>query len=223
MTQKTLSLTGPTIPARGNGKEKLVILLHGYGSNGDNLIDLGATWCAHMPNVTFMAPHGFDPWEESPVRDAYQWFSFQDWTQETILKGLTNVAPRINAFLDDILALKNLTDQDLILVGFSQGAMVSLFTALRRRRAIAGVLAYSGCLVWPHGQKPLSLPPVSLIHGKDDTVVPYALMENSRAQLASLGAQVSALSLDNMAHSIDGRATDAGLNFIQTCFEKIKN
>lgn len=218
MANMPQGLFGPILPPPDGSRRKVVVLLHGYGSNGDNLMDLGRGMQPHLPGTTFMAPHGFDPWEGG-ADDSYQWFSIQSWTTDTLLRDLQRVSPRINAFLDDVLRQYDLTDADLILGGFSQGAMVSLFSALMRPKPIGGVLAYSGCLIWSDTLKPQSLPPVLLVHGTADDVVPYASLDDAKKRIESFGGTVSALSVPRLGHSIDGQGMAAGLSFIRQCFQ----
>src|SRR6516164_2823431 len=124
-------LHGPSQPPASGGKPRhLVVLLHGYGSDGNDLIGLAPHWARVLPAAEFLSPHAPFPCEMGPF--GRQWFSFADRTPETILAGTRAAAAILDAFLDEALAARGLSERDLALVGFSQGTMMALYVALRR-------------------------------------------------------------------------------------------
>jgi phospholipase/carboxylesterase len=185
-------LTGPKVlPASGGPARQLVVLLHGVGADGDDLISLADYWSALLPDAEFVSPNAPDQCDMSPY--GYQWFSLLDRSMAAMTAGVKKVAPVINAYIDNALAERNLTPDKLALVGFSQGTMTALHTALRRSEPLAGILAYSGALLAPEALagEIRSRPPVLLIHGADDQIVPLAdsalpllrVLPNARAHI----------------------------------------
>src|SRR5215472_388055 len=128
-------LSGPSRhPAAGANPGRLVILLHGLGADGNDLIELAPYWARLLPTAEFLSPNAPFPCDMAPY--GYQWFSSQDRSPEAVLAGVRAAAPILDAFIDDALAMRGLSDRDLALVGFSQGTMMSLFVGLRRAEAV---------------------------------------------------------------------------------------
>ena len=143
-----LSLEGPSQPPRTGGKPKsVVVLLHGFGADGNDLIGLAPHWAAQLPETEFVSPHAPFPCDMAP--SGRQWFSFQDRSPDMVLAGVRAAATILDGFLDDVLAARGLDEHRLALVGFSQGTMMSLHVGLRRKAALAGILGYSGRLLGP--------------------------------------------------------------------------
>ena len=205
----------PTIAPLSCGKGVyVVVLLHGLGSDGNDLIDLGRGWAPSMIKAEFLAPHAPFPCDfGGPGR---QWFSMQDCAPDSLYAGVQTAAPVLDAFLDKILAERRLTDRHLALVGFSQGAMMALHVGLRRPNPPACIVAIAGQL---HGARDLSgeirsKPPVLLIHGDQDPVVPYAEMGKAKAALKDLGVPVKSCTRPGVDHTIDDDAADAAGEFL---------
>ncbi|MEC8550283.1 MAG: phospholipase, partial [Pseudomonadota bacterium] len=132
-------IDGPRRPPVGAAAaEALVILVHGYGADGNDLIDLASYWAEDLPAVAFVSPHAPDPCEMAPF--GRQWFSLVDRSPAAMLAGVRGAAKILNDFIDAELARQNLTADKLALVGFSQGTMMSLFVGPRRERQIAGIV-----------------------------------------------------------------------------------
>ena len=138
-------LAGPMrAPESGAAPRRLVVLLHGVGSNGDDLIGLAPHFAQGLPDAEFLAPNAPFDCEYSPM--GYQWFDIMGGEGEERLAQIRHAAGIVDSFLDTELARRGLTEADLALVGFSQGTMISLFVGLRRGSACAGILGYSGRL-----------------------------------------------------------------------------
>src|SRR5690606_23957162 len=187
--------SGPSLPpVDGKPARGLVILLHGLGADGNDLIGLAPHWAQLLPHVAFVSPNAPFPCDMAPY--GYQWFSLQDRTPARVVAGVRAAWPILDAFIDEQLAAHDLTEDRLALVGFSQGCMMSLFTAPRRQRAVAGVVGYSGRLIddGTMAGEIASRPPVLLVHGTEDAIVPYESLAMSQQGLESLDVPVEALS-----------------------------
>src|SRR5580704_2118919 len=141
-----MALSGPSRPpVAGGAPRRLVILLHGLGADGNDLIGLQQYWGRLVPEAEFISPNAPFPCDMAGY--GFQWFSVQDRSREGVLGGVRAAAPILDAFIDDELEKRGLEEKDAALVGFSQGTMMSLFVGLRRTRPLAGILGYSGRLI----------------------------------------------------------------------------
>ena len=214
-----MELSGPSQPPAAGGKPKqLVVLLHGYGSNGDDLIGLAPFFAQALPEAEFLSPNAPFPCEISPMGS--QWFGFEDRSPEMLLGGVRLAAEILDRFLDAELAKRDLKDRDLALVGFSQGTMMSLHVGPRRPNRIGGILGFSGRLVAPHlmAAEIKSKPPVFLVHGTADQVVPYGALAQAEKALADAGIPVETESRPGLVHSIDQVGAQKGALFLRQCF-----
>jgi phospholipase/carboxylesterase len=212
-------LNGPSAPtASGNPAKQLVVFLHGVGADGDDLISLAPYFAHWLPDAEFLSPHGPFPFDMAPM--GRQWFSLQDRSPQAILSGVQTAAPALNRFLDEQLAARGLSDGDLAIVGFSQGTMMALYVALRRPQVCAAVVGYSGLLVAPD-LLPAELtvrPPVLLIHGEDDDVVPHEFLPLAEKALSVMAVPVDSLSCPDLGHSINDEGLMAGIRFVAQAF-----
>jgi phospholipase/carboxylesterase len=209
-------LSGPSHgPAAGGRAKQLVILLHGLGADGNDLIGLAPYWAPLMPEAQFISPNAPFPCDMASY--GYQWFSVQDRSPETVLAGVRAAAPILDGFIDDALAERGLDDDAMALVGFSQGTMMSLYVGLRRARAAAGMLGYSGRLLAPEllAAELRSRPPVLLVHGSEDPVVPYGSLAAAEAGLKAAGVPVETLTCPGIGHSIDEAGLRRGGQFLK--------
>ena len=211
-----LTLSGPSHPPHsGDAPRRLVILLHGLGADGNDLIGLAPYWAPVLPDVEFVAPNAPFPCDMAPY--GYQWLSARDPSREGRLAGARAAGAILDAYIDEELEKRGLGESDLALVGFSQGTMMSLFVGLRRERQLAGIVGYSGRLIAPQllAKELRSRPPILLAHGTDDPMVPYPSMAEAEAALAANGVAVETLSCVGVEHSIDAEGLRRGGQFLQ--------
>jgi len=210
-----IALSGPTHPPHSGAKpRRLVILLHGLGADGNDLIGLAPYWAPQMPDVEFTSPNAPFPCDMGGY--GYQWLSARDPSAEARLAGARAAAGILDAYIDEQLAQRGLTESDLALVGFSQGTMMSLFVGPRRQRPLAGIVGFSGRLIAPEliGTEIRSRPPVLLIHGTEDPLVPYSSMAEAETALSAAGVPVETLSCPGVEHSIDAEGLQRGGEFL---------
>ena len=215
-----MELYGPSQPpASGGNPKQLVVLLHGYGSNGDDLIGLAPFFAQALPEAEFLSPNAPFPCEMAPF--GFQWFGFEDRSPEMMLGGVRLAAEILDRFLDAELAQRGFQDRDLALVGFSQGTMMSLHVGPRRVNRIAGILGFSGSLIAPHllATEIKSRPPVFLVHGTADQVVPYGALAQAEKALRDAGLPVETESRPGLVHSIDQVGAQKGALFLRRCFQ----
>jgi phospholipase/carboxylesterase len=220
----TTRIDGPRLAPRSGSAKQLVVILHGYGADGNDLIALGEQWAQILPDAAFVAPNAHEPCEHMP--SGRQWFRLTDRNPHERWNGACAAAPIINDFIDEELRRLEAPDSRVALVGFSQGAMMALHVGLRRPRAPAGVLAYSGVLVGPEKLKAdlaarpqgASSPPVFLIHGSADEVVPAEALFMSADALSEAGLSCQWRLAHGLGHSIDGTGLAKGAMFLASCF-----
>jgi len=209
-------LNGPRLePASGGAPKQLVLLLHGVGSDGNDLIGLAPYFAQTLPDALFVSPHA--PYAFDMAQAGYQWFSLLDTSERSRLDGVTGTAPILDRFIDDMLAETGLSEDKLVLIGFSQGAMMSLYTGLRRRTQLAGIIGYSGMLVGAEllGDEIESRPPVLLTHGDADPVLPVAALPAAVAGLEAAGVSVEHHVRPGLPHGIDEECIRLGQDFLQ--------
>jgi phospholipase/carboxylesterase len=196
-----------------------VILLHGVGADGHDLINLSQPLGQALPHARFIAPNAPEPCDMAPM--GYQWFSLQDRTPEVMMRGVRHTAPMVDAFIDAELEKDGLADHQLALLGFSQGTMMSLHVAPRRAKAMAGLLCFSGALLSGEHLKDeaRSKPPIMLIHGDADTVVPVQAMHAAVASLQTVDISVQWMARPGLPHGIDPEGVAAGAAFLAQAFE----
>lgn len=205
-------------PHSGGKPKQLVVLLHGYGSNGRDLISLAPYWQTGVPDAIFVSPDAPFPCE---LGMGYQWFSLMERTPQTMLTGTEKAAPILDKFLDNLLDKYGLEDKHMALVGFSQGTMMSLYAGPRRKNKIAGVLGYSGALVGEEGLEAANKPPIHLIHGENDSVVPVSSYHRAVEVLSEKGFDLSGHTTPMLDHSIDGEGIESGATFLAKTLNNI--
>ena len=214
-------LRGPSFsPAAGGPPRQLVVLLHGVGADGHDLIELAPLLARDLPHARFVAPDGPQPCDMAPY--GRQWFSLQKRRPAAMLVGLTRTVPLVDAFLDEELRQAGLDDRALALVGFSQGTMMSLHVAPRRSQPCAGVVGFSGALVGVEllREEIKSKPPVCLIHGDVDPVVPFSSMQWASDGLTGVGIAVQSHGRPGLPHGIDQEGIAIATRFLKDCFAR---
>jgi phospholipase/carboxylesterase len=212
-------LEGPRLEPRSGAARQLVVFLHGYGADGNDLIDIGRAWQGLMPQAAFVSPHAPEPCGQAPA--GRQWFplTFRDpnerWT------GVNKAAPVLERFLDAELKRRNLPPSALALVGFSQGTMMALHVGLRRAVAPVAIVGYSGLLAVPpdanaekFAAEVTSRPPVLLVHGDQDDLIPAQALFHAASGLASLGVPVEWHLSAGIGHGIDQEGLRHGGEFL---------
>ncbi len=216
-------LDGPRLEPRSGNAKQLVVFLHGYGADGNDLIDIGRAWQSLLPDAAFVSPHAPRPCGQAPV--GREWFplTFRDPNERWI--GVNAAAPVLKAFLDTELKRRNLPTQALALVGFSQGTMMSLHVGLRCEVAPAAIVGYSGMLVIPEDVDPdafaaeiRSRPPVLLIHGDQDQLIPVQAIFHAAQGLAALEVPVQWHISNGIGHGIDQEGLRHGGEFLARQF-----
>jgi phospholipase/carboxylesterase len=225
----TAKLTGPRLEAKSGRAKQLVVFLHGYGADGNDLIALGQQWRALLPDAAFISPHAPERSPASPM--GRQWFALSNRSPEDPRgaedrwKGAVAARPAIDAFLDEELSRLSLDESRLALVGFSQGAMMAMHVGLRRPRAPAAIVSYSGLLI---GAEHLSeakarnargeTPPIFLAHGDQDAMIPLEAMFLAANDLAAADFPCQWHLSIGIAHGIDAGALRHGGLFLAKGF-----
>jgi phospholipase/carboxylesterase len=212
-------LDGPRLAPRSGTARQLVVFLHGYGADGNDLIDIGRAWQPLLPNAAFVSPHAPEPCAMAGA--GRQWFGLTFRDPQERWTGVNAAAPVLERFLDAELKRRNVAPSALALVGFSQGTMMALHVGLRRAVAPAAIVGYSGMLVLPGDAAPEAVageirarPPVLLLHGdRDDLIPPQALFHAARG-LAALGVPAEWHMSAGIGHGIDGEGLRHGGEFL---------
>lgn len=214
-------LTHSLSPASGLKPDSIVVLIHGYGANGKDLLPLGNAWASQLPNTLFVAPDGPDTSELNPFGN--QWFGLGDWDPSEkftsaqisrMMQEIQVLTPSFNQYLDELLKTYNLQPEKLALVGFSQGAMVALHLALHRPQC-AGVVAYSGAFLNDPSKMTIARPPILLIHGMDDQLLSPSFSQAAEKELKNMNLSVNLILLPGLAHEIDSRGIGMGSAFLK--------
>lgn len=196
----------------------MVVFVHGYGADGADLLGLADSLAPHLPDTVFLAPDAPEKCAGNPF--GYQWFSIP-WldgsSEAAAAAGLAAAVDDLNGFLDLRLADEGLGAEALALVGFSQGAMLCLHVAPRRARALAGVVSFSGRLLMPErlAAEARVKPPVLLIHGDADPMVPFADMALAGAALVAAGFETFGHVMHGVGHGIAPDGLSVALTFLR--------
>jgi phospholipase/carboxylesterase len=216
-------LNGPRLEPRSGQVKRLVVFLHGYGADGNDLIEIGRAWQALLPDTAFVSPHAPEACGQAPI--GRQWFTLTFRSQNERWTGVNKACPALDQFLDAELARRKLPPSALALVGFSQGTMMALHAGLRRAAAPAAIVGYSGIFVLPDGAKPeavageiKSKPPVLLIHGDQDDLIPPQALFLGAQELAALEVPVEWHLSQGIGHGIDQEGLRHGGEFLARRF-----
>jgi len=201
-------INGPRVEAKSGAAQQLVVFLHGYGADGNDLIELGRQWRNLLPNCAFVSPHAPEPCGGSPM--GKQWFPLTMRDPNERWTGVIKARPGLDAFLDAELQRLGLDDSRLALVGFSQGTMMALHVGLRRRLAPAAIIGFSGMLVGPEHLTEAEArdargapPPILLVHGDQDQTIPLDAMFIGAEELAKSEIPCQWHLSIGVAHGID--------------------
>jgi len=214
------ALDGPRLePAAGRQARQLVVFLHGYGADGNDLIDIGRAWQKILPEAAFVSPHAPRRCGQAPT--GREWFplTFRDpnerWT------GVNSAAPILEQFLDAELVRRGLAPTSLALVGFSQGTMMALHVGLRLAVPPVAIVGYSGLLSLPPGDaieavkaEVVARPPVLLVHGTQDDLIPVQALFQAAQVLAALDVPVEWHLSHGIGHGIDAEGLRHGGEFL---------
>lgn len=216
------SLDGPRLKPLSGKARQLVVILHGYGADGADLIEIGRHWQQALPDAAFVSPHAHEACPMSP--GGRQWFRLTDRNPHERWAGVCSAHPVIDAFIDEELASLDVAPNKLAIAGFSQGAMMALHVGLRRSVAPAGVIGLSGTLVGPEklpearARLNVAPPPVLIMHGSADEVIPVNSMFAAADQLAGAGIPCQWHLAIGLGHGIDGEEIRHGAMFLASCF-----
>ena len=217
------SVTGPRLPPASGTAKQLVVFLHGYGADGDDLIEIGRQWQRWLPDAAFVAPHAPELLPGQPA--GRQWFALTFRDPHERWRGVNHAAPGLEALLEAELARVQLPASKLALVGFSQGTMMALHLGLRRLQPPAAIVGYSGLLVLEEGKGPESLagqvrakPPILLVHGDRDEVIPLDALFMSADALAAADVACEWHLSIGVGHGIDAEALRHGGLFLRRAF-----
>lgn len=203
-------------PAEGPARQ-MVILLHGLGADGADLIDLAPSWAPALPQAVFVAPHAPEPYAEAGF--GRQWFALWDRSDAARAAGADAARDWLDRFIDAELERQGVSDYALM--GFSQGAMMALHVGLRRQFAPKAILAFSGALLAPERlSESVNKAPVLLVHGEADEVVPPALSRAAATALEQHGVPVQTQFSKGLGHGIDEAGLSAGAIALQRGFSR---
>lgn len=206
-------------PARGGKPDSLVVFLHGYGSNGADLLGLASYWSKALPGTQFLAPNAPEPVPMAP--GGYQWFPIARLDPNLMAQGVRGAAGALDRFLDRELERYGLDDSRLALVGFSQGTMMALHIGPRRAKSPAAVIGYSGALTTGGTLKEEARcsPPILLVHGSHDDMIPVRALFDAGQGLAAAGQGCLWHISHGVPHSIGEDGLALGGAFLQSCLK----
>jgi len=207
-------------PLAGGAPKSLVLLLHGVGSNGADLIDLAPALADVLPHTEFLSPDAFEPYDMAPI--GYQWFSLADRSLPVMMREVRRAAPKLQAFIDQLLEERGLDESKMALVGFSQGTMMTLDVGLRRKQPLAGLVGFSGALLaGPElADEITSRPPVLLVHGDADEMLPVQLLFEAAQGLGAAGVPCEWHLSHGVGHSIDEQGLALAVDFLVRAFRR---
>jgi len=213
-----IELHGPTQePASGGSAKQLVIFCHGVGADGNDLIGLAPYFARVLPDAKFVSPNAPEQFDMADF--GYQWFSLSDPNADRF-PGVQAAAPTLDHYISQQIEAHGLSEAETALVGFSQGAMMSLHVGLRREKQLAGIAGYSGRLVGADllASEIKSKPPVMLVHGEADDVVPSSSLMDAVSGLAGVGIDARFELRPDLGHGLDDRGIMMGMEFLAECF-----
>jgi len=214
MTSYILDVT-TVKPLSKNKAKQAVILCHGYGGDGKDISTLAINWQRFLPEATFLCPNAPEICSINP--QGFQWFDLSTEKEDIILEKSLLAEEKLNAFLDEVLNHLQLEPKNLALVGFSQGCMMIIQTALKKKEHINCLVGYSGKIINKQhlSDKIVSRPKIFLMHGDKDTIVPPVHLLESKEFLAQQGLKIRTKLFKNCEHKISVEASSLGLEFLR--------
>jgi phospholipase/carboxylesterase len=220
-------IDGPRLAPKTGPARALVVFVHGYGADGNDLIEIGRAWQALLPQAAFVSPHAPQPCGQAPM--GREWFPLTFRNPDERWDGVNMAAPGLAQFLDAELARHQLPPSRLALVGFSQGTMMALHVGLRRAAAPAAIVGYSGMFVLKgdsdiEGYAPQvrARPPVLLVHGDADELIPVQALFHATEALAALELPVEWHISAGTGHGIDPEGLRHGGEFLARRFRALE-
>ena len=208
-------ISGPIIePSSGNSPKQMIIFVHGYGADGNDLIGLANYFQSTLPEAIFLSPHAPEACSMNP--SGYQWFDLTSTDPAVLWSKILVAADHLNEFIDSKLLEYNIAEENLALIGFSQGTMMSLHVSLRRKNTMAAVLGYSGRLIGADLLKDdlISKPSIYLIHGDQDPMVPYQESLTAEKVLKEYSIDIKTHISEHTQHSIAEDGLLIGVDFL---------
>ena len=214
MTSYILEATSIS-PLSKNKPRQAIILCHGYGGDGKDISALAVNWQRFLPDAIFLCPNAPEVCTVNP--QGYQWFDLTSEEEEVILEKSLIAEEKLNIFLDQVFDNLQLEPNNLALVGFSQGCMISIQVGLKRKRKINCLIGYSGKVI---NQKNLSnninsKPKIFLMHGENDTIVSPTYLLEAKEYLKKSGINVKTKIFKNCEHQIPVEGSSLGLAFLK--------
>jgi phospholipase/carboxylesterase len=209
-------IDGPRIPpASGGNPKSLVVFLHGYGADGNDLIGIGRDWARALPSTAFVSPNAPELCPGTPM--GRQWFPLTMRDPSEFARGVARARPALDSFLDTELKWHGLDETACALVGFSQGTMMALHAGPQRQKKLAGILGFSGLLADPAAltSSPVQKPPVLLVHGDRDDLIPVAALFQAAQGLAAVEIPVEWHISRGLPHGIGPDGIELGLGFLK--------
>ncbi|MCK4946459.1 MAG: dienelactone hydrolase family protein [Alphaproteobacteria bacterium] len=217
-------LDGPFLPPKSGEAKQMVMFLHGYGTNGADLLSIGVDLAEVFPDTVFLSPNAPEVCEAFSA--GFQWFSIRsaDGTvskeidSEKTIHGSSGI---LNSFIDAQLKQWGVDESQLIVIGFSQGSMMALYTMPRRKKPCAGIISYSGMLIDGEGllAPEIVKPPVLAVHGDADETVPPFSLKKIQDGFSAAGFNVETIMRPALGHGIDQPGLERGVQFIKKAFE----
>ncbi len=202
-------------PSSNSSPKSIVILCHGYGGDGKDISILANYWKNFLPDTLFICPDAPEVCKLTP--SGFQWFDLMDQTEEEILSKSLIAEQKLNFLIDEIIEKNNIKEEKIAMVGFSQGCMISLQTALKRKKQIKCVIGYSGKLLNPeHLKKNInSKPEIYLMHGDIDAVVPINFLLEAKSFFLENKYKISTKIFRNCEHRIPNEGLSIGFQFLK--------
>lgn len=212
-------LTGPEVCFnKPKPIDTLVVFMHGYGSNGDDLISLASDFAETLPNAMYISPNAPYPFEGMPFPGSYQWGSLREFTKKSLNREINKVLPTIENYLKATLERFSLGADRLVLIGFSQGAYTALSTALYTNVKPRAVLGYSGAFIENPEMPILHKPEICLIHGDMDDVLPVDNLREAEVTFTKLKIPLEAHICRGLGHGISPKGIEIGKQFLTKVF-----